>query len=393
MSGAAFSADRVTLTVNGARYTRWTEIAITRDLREITGKFRLRYQDAGRAAAALPANAPSPVPSPVLRRQACTLAIDGETVLDGWIDHVSGRWEAKRVDAQLAGRDRTGDLADCAAAPNGPAEWRNAMLLQVAQQVCAPFGIKVTAQTDLGGAFPRLAVAPPESVLTLLEKAARQRGVLVVSDGVGGLLLTTAGTQKAPADLRVGANVVAASYQFDDTRRHSDVFVKGQTEKAAGTRPPGPTTLNHSYSPAPWSPAANAPKVEAAGILISGHASDPDVTRWRPSVLLTRTQSGGATAQQQAEWRVRVARGLSEELLYTVLDWRSGGRLWRPNTIVRVSDPYAGIDDEMLISRVAMRIGPDGPNPNTPQTDIAVVGRTAYDRINQATPKRPLKQG
>jgi prophage tail gpP-like protein len=390
MSGA-FSTDRVTLTVNGVRYSTWRELAITRDLREITGKFTLRYFDAGRAAAAMPPGAGSPVPSPLLRRQRCRLAIDGETVLDGWIDHIGGSWQDSQLDAQVAGRDKTCDLADCAAAPNGPAEWRNATLLQIAQQICAPFGITVRAETDIGAPFPRLAISPHETALSLLEKAARQRGVLVVSDGVGGLLLTTGGHSPAPADIRVGVNAQCTRFSYDDRRRYSDIYVKGQSEKAAGHRGGGAPRLTHAYSPAALSIPPTAQTIEAAGILITGHATDPEVTRWRPSVRLTRTQSGGATAQMQAEWAVRVARGASEELLYTVLDWRAGGVLWRPNTVVRVVDPYAGIDDRMLIRSVTYRIGPDGPAPYTPVTEIGVVGLTAFDRINDATPKRPIR--
>jgi prophage tail gpP-like protein len=135
----------------------------------------------------------------------------------------------------------------------------------------------------------------------------------------------------------------------------------------------------------------NAQATEAAGILMTGHAVDHDVTRWRPSVRMVRTQSGGATQQQQAEWAVRVSRGESVGLDYTVLDWRANGVLWRPNTTVRVSDPYAGIDDTMLIRGIVYQLGPDGQSPATPTTAISVVGLTAFDRIDDPTPKRPLR--
>ena len=215
--------------------------------------------------------------------------------------------------------------------------------------------------------------------------------MLVVSDGVGGLLLTTGGRTPAPAGLIVGQNVQKASFSFDDTKRFSDIFVKGQAEKCAGRRGQGPPPLTHAATPGTQPGMAGAQATEAAGILMTGHATDPEVTRWRPSVRMTRTQSGSATAQQQAEWAVRVARGESVSLHYPVLDWRANGVLWRPNTAVRVWDPYAGIDDVMLIRAVTYRIGPDGQSPQTPMTDIEVVGLTAFDRIDEPTPKRPLK--
>ena len=388
-----FSTTRVTLAAAGVRYSKWTRVTIGRDLRDITGHFSVAYYDEGRAAAAMPGTARGAVPSPVLRRQACTLAIDGETVLDGWTDKVAGANDAKHIDTSITGRDRTGDLADCAAAPNGPAEWRNANLLQIAQQICAPFGITVTAQAPVGAPFPRLAINPHETPLAAIEKAARQRGLLVLSDGVGGLLLTDGGRSAAPADIRRGVNVLDVRFSFDDTKRFSDIYVKGQSEKAAGRRPAGGAPIGHDYAPGPIPLPPNAQATEGAGILMTGHAVDPEVTRYRPSVRMVRTQSGGATVQQQAEWAVRVARGESSRLVFTVPDWRAGpsNALWRPNTTVRVVDPYSGVDDVMLIRAVTYRIGPDGEHPNTPLTDIDVIGLTAFDRIEQPANRVPLK--
>ena len=379
---------RVALTVNGSVFTNWLSLSLSRDLRDLTGKFQMTAYDAARAEDAMPGTSFGPMPSPIDRRQSCSIALDGETVLTGWIDSMEGQWNDAGLSLSIAGRDRTGDLADCAAAPNGPAEWRNATLLQVAQQVCAPFGIPVRADTDVGAPFARLALNPHESALSLLEKAARQRGVLLVSDGIGGLLLTTGGRTPAPADLSLGSNVQSASFSFDDTRRFSDIFVKGQSEKCAGWRGSSAPPMDHDYVPGAQPTITS---VESHGILITGHATDPEVTRWRPHVRMVRTQSGSASGQQQAEWAVRVSRGESTGLRYTVLDWRANGVLWRPNTTVRVFDPYAGIDDTMLIRAVTYQIGPDGPQPTTPTTQIDVVGLTAFDRIDEPAAKRPLR--
>lgn len=392
MSGSwASGAGRATLTVNGQAFANWTSLTLTRDIGDIAGKFQIEVFDAARAAAGMPASpAASPLPAAIGRRQACAIALDGETALTGWIDGMEGEWSGTSIKTSISGRDKTGDLADCAAAPNGPAEWRGVNLLQVARQVCAPFGITVRAETDVGAPFTRLALNPHESALSLLEKAARQRGVLLVSDGVGGLVLTTGGRATAAADIRVGGNVQAARFHFDDTRRFSDLYVKGQSEKAAGRRTASGPPLGHDYLPtaSPTLPAAGASAIESGGIQMTGHAVDQEVTRYRPGVVMTKTQSGTSTVQQQAEWRMRVARGLSTGLTYTVLDWRAGAAraLWRPNTVARVWDPWAGIDDLMLIRGVCYRMA-----EKQITTDLQVVGITAFDRVDEATPKRPLR--
>jgi prophage tail gpP-like protein len=140
----------------------------------------------------------------------------------------------------------------------------------------------------------------------------------------------------------------------------------------------------------PGTPANGSTVTEGSTILMTGHAHDLDITRYRPTVKLTRTQSGMSTAQDQAEWWVRVARGLGDTLTYTALDWRAGkaqanglGALWRPNAVVTVTDPYADIDKPMLIVGTTYSEGADGQT-----TRLRVAGLTAFDRTNEAEKRR-----
>ena len=275
---------------------------------------------------------------------------------------------------------------DCAALPRGPAEFHGVDLLHVAQTVCAPFGISVRAETDVGEAFERLAVAPHETALAFLEKAARQRSVLLVSDGVGGLLLTKGGSTQGPAALTIPGNVQAVEFKDSEQGRFSDVFVKGQTD---GHKTHGPTpALDSTVVPIDDDSSAPPPSAtitQAATVLMTGYAMDPEITRWRPTVRLTRTQSGMSTTQEQAEWAVRVARGLGTQLTYSVLGWRAGPQntLWRPNQVVDVVDPWSGLDKPMLISGVRYRYGAEGET-----AQLSLVGVTAFDRINEAQKRR-----
>jgi prophage tail gpP-like protein len=95
-----------------------------------------------------------------------------------------------------------------------------------------------------------------------------------------------------------------------------------------------------------------------------------------------------STTQEQAEWMLRVARGQSEKLVYTVLDWRAGSNrvLWRPNQVAYVYDGFAERAKDMLIAGVTYLFDADGA-----RTELRVVGVTAYDRINEADRKRGKK--
>ena len=369
-------------------WSRWTQISFARDLQNIAGGFEADYVDEGRIAQSLSTLiTPPPFFRIVRPGMACSVAIDGELVMVGWIDDVDITWEAGSLTAKLRGRDKTGDLVDCAALPEGPAEFRNVDLLHVATAVCRPFGITVRADVDIGEPFERLSKYPHETAMAFLEKASRQRSVLLVSDGVGGLLLTRGGTQAGPSPLTRPGNIQGGGLRASWQQRFSDYYVKGQTDgyRARGATPVAldSTVVPLSAGPAAASPAATT--TARSTVLMTGHVRDPEITRYRPTVRLTRTQSGMSTTQEQAEWALRVARGQGDHLTYKVAFWRAGNpaKLWRPNERVTVTDPYVDIDKPMLVAGVHYTFGPAGQH-----TELRVVGLTAYDRINESERRR-----
>jgi prophage tail gpP-like protein len=374
---------RVKLTIDGAAFDKWTRVEITRNMQEIAGSFTLEYIDEG----AIAQSAPNLISRPPFFRivkagMACTIAIDGELVLKGWIDDVDRTWGADRYAAIIQGRDATGDLVDCAVPPELPTEFSNIDLLAIAKIVCAPFKIPVRADIDVGAPFERLSRHPHENALPFLEKAARQRATLLVSDGVGGLLLTRGGKTAAPAPLTRPGNIQGGGARQSWRQRFSDYYVKGQTDGRAWREGSAPA-LDHSFEAGD----GDFPPEPTAGqtVLMTGHAVDPEITRYRPIVRLTRSQSGMSTTQEQAEWALRVARGFGTELHYNVLDWRAGPKseLWKPNARAQVVDPYEDTDKEMLISGVSYLSGEQGV-----LTLIRCAGITAFDRINEAERRR-----
>lgn len=382
---------RVSLTVAGVAYDSWTSVEVVRDLGEIAGSFRLDAVEQVRAERA--GGGPAWRHLLELRPgQAVDLAIDGEMVLRGWLTDVELEWGPDTLSAQVSGYDRTGDLVDCAAAPDGPAEYRGLTLLEIARRLCAPFGIAVRADVDVGEPFGRFAIDVAETAMSAIEKAARQRAVLVVSDGVGGLLLTRSGIRRAPGPLFVGdvpaggiGGITRAGARFSWRQRFREYIYKSQQEGDGRSRNGGPPR-NHDANPmeAPLPPVPGA-QPEARGILRAGRAIDSEVTRHRPRVRLVRTENAGASVQEQADWLMRTARSASEQLSYIVHDWRAGPdrRLWRPNERAAVLDRHAGIDRDMLVSGVVYRYGEAGST-----TELRVTGPEAFDRIREDERRR-----
>ena len=376
---------RITATVGGMVLSRWTAVTISRNLRDIAGSFSLTYRDSGREELSFaPDLDPFPRFPQVMCGQACTLAIDGTAVLVGWVEEVDAGWEGDSLTCTLSGRDVTGDLVDCAAAPNGPVEYRNMNALHIAQQICLPFAISVRADVDVGGTFPLFGVDVDEVALTAISKAARQQALLVVSDGVGNLLLTRGGNSRAPAPLTRPGSIAGGGGKFSWAERFSDYYVKGQTNRSVIRKHQTPAivigTDPTSLISVPIPTTDTDTTTESTSVVMTGHATDPEIKRYRPTVRQVKTQAGAATVQQQADWSLRIAKGMGDTLNYRVLDWRAGQAkgLWLPNALSRVTDPYVGVDRDMLISGVTYQFDQNGA-----VTLLELAGRTAFDRIDE----------
>lgn len=373
---AASPSSSITLRVDGLMFAVWTRCQIIRDLGEICGSYTVECHDLARAAAlsGLPAGLmPADVEGAIREGAEVEIAVDGEPVLRGYVEAVDAFIDGERIGLMITGRDKAGDLVDCAAAPLGPTEFRSIALDDLASAILAPFGMTVSSETDLGEPLEKITVEPGETAMSFLEKATRARGVLIVSDGLGGLVLTRAGTGRAPGSLRLGSNVIASRGRRSTQQRFSDVFVRSQASKKKKDR--GPAKLDVTAEPlTAAAPSAGAEREEARAVGVQGHARDPGITRWRPTVRLARRSSTVDEVKTQADWYVRNARGAGITSYVSVAGYRADGTLWRPNEMTTVVDPWTGVDGELLVAGVSYTYGERGA-----LAELRMTGRDAYD--------------
>lgn len=327
---------RVTLGIGDAEWDGWTELEITRSIERVAGAFALGLTERW--------------PGQTERRQirmgmACKLAVDGEVLITGWIDDVEINYDATSHQLVVRGRDSTGDLFDSKLGDR-PFEFGGLKLDEIAQRICRPFGITVTAQVDMGRPFPRFAIQPGESPFEAIERGCRQRAILPVADGRGGLLLTRAGMGgEAAAPLQLGGddgNILSGGTTMSMADLHSEYIVLGSAA--------APSALNQVFGP-------NPEAAEGRPVAPSARIRDPSVTRHRPTVVMAETQGTSVTLRQRAEWQRAVAVGKSVKGTRTVQDWRGATKLWHPNTLTRVTDDLANLDnEEMLITATKMTL-------------------------------------
>lgn len=308
------------LSVGGRRYEGWKSVRVTRSIERLAGSFDLGVSDrwGGQEES-----------WPIGEEDACRVEIDGTVVIDGFVDRRSIQLtETDRI-LSYAGRDRAAALVDsCPVLPRWT--FRNATILDVAKAVAEPLGVRVRLAPGvvLPPAQRKLAVHPGESAFEALLRAAAATGVLLVSDGAGGIVITRSGIQRAATPLVEGDNVRRASASYDGTDRFRRYVVLTQvpgTDEAAG----------------------DVTRVRA-------EATDPGVRR-AGRVLVIRPESGITTdyARKRADWEARIRAARSETVSVVVVGWtQPRGGLWPVNALVSVRIPAIGVNGDMLIAEV-----------------------------------------
>lgn len=367
----------LTLMVGDVPFDEWTAVEMTRSLDDISGSFRLALRDATRSRRTWIAAS-----APILRAamkagQPVAILIHGRLVLRGYLDEVGSDISDSEIALEASGRDRTGDLVDCAATVDGPAELKGVTLKQAIERVVAPFGISVRDDVGLKTARNR-SIDVGETAMSAIEKWARQEGVLITSDGVGSVLITRTGATRVSDPLMLPGTVAGQSWRVSLRERYSHYIVKGQASRAGGARGSAPG-LDGTAEPLPTDPSAIIAAQtgrETLGTAIRGDAVDEEVGRYRPIVMMARTEATATGASTQAQWAMRVARARSESLEHTVSGWTmSDGQPWRLNVLAGVIDAYAGIAADRLIAGVRFTYG-DG---QAEQTTLRLVSPEAYD--------------
>ena len=186
------------------------------------------------------------------------------------------------------------------------------------------------------------------------------RAVLATSDGRGGLNIIRAGTSQASVALRRGENILEASGRLSHRDRYSQYIVKGQQPSFSDLIPPEQLAQ------------------------IRGEATDPGTRRYRPLQIIAEQSVDGASAQDRAIWEANVRAARSRQVTVTVQGWRErpDGPLWSPNRLVRLSDDWLAIDQEMLITGLTFSKGDQGT-----RTELSLVPPGAFELKAEPEPE------
>lgn len=313
------------LLVGGRSYAGWKEVRVQLGMDQCAGGFALGVSERWSGQAddrAIPAGS------------RCELQLDGETVITGYVDSVRMHMDAGRHSVEVAGRDATGDLVDCSAVRKA-GQWRGLRIEQIAAELAEPFGVSVLADVGTGKPLASFALQEGETAFEAIERAARIRGLLLVSDGEGGLVITRAGSSRIATPLVMGQNILEARVALDMRDRYSHYIVKGQA--------PGSDFFNGT-----------------AASQIQAVSADPGVQRYRPLIVTNDAPDLAATLSQRALWEANVRAARSHDIEVTVQGWRHADGLWRANALVPVRAEALRVDAELMISSVVFSLDERG---------------------------------
>lgn len=305
---------------------------------------------------------------PIRRGERCKLTVDGDVLVDGWVQEASREYDDKHRTLGVSGLSKTGDLVRCAAL-NTPGRWTNQSLAQIVTDLCDPFsgGIQPIVLGNQGDPLPKFSLQRGgENAGDALLRACRLRGFIAYTVG-GDLIVSRAGEERTSTVIERGRNVLKGKFVDSEAGRYSDYVFKGQTH---GNDDRNGITSAHM-----------------------GHTVyDNNVARYLPFSV----QVGGADGPRDLGMRAVMERnqraGRGERWSYTVKGWRRDeGPLWEPNILVHVKDDELEVDDDLLIVSVDFDFD-GGEKPSGFVTKLELTKKEAFDMGEYPRRRRPTRR-
>jgi len=317
------SRDPVILRIEDGLFRGWQEVRVRMSLEQIADTCELVLTERWGGGDARPITTDSP----------CEISVGDSLVLTGHVDELLPDYDATSHTITANCRSKTADLVDCSGQDK---RFKDRSLKRIAQDLAAPFGIEVVDEAGASTPIREFTIEDGQPVAEALEKAAQARGVRIVSDEYGRLVITNAVRREVATTLELGVNIRKGRGNFSVRDRFHLYIVEGQTQ---GT---------DSW----FGEQAAAPR---------GQAKDPRIRSPRSFLIVSDVPADSGECRKRAEFESRRRWARGKGITYTVGGWRHESGVWRPGDLVRVKDEYLGLDGRMLVSDVQLiENGDDG---------------------------------
>lgn len=335
---------KIELYVNDSVYAGWTEVSVKRSIKAVSGCFDISLNDRWDLTSK---------PWPLIPGDECQLKIEDQEVISGFVDDVDTEIDANSKRIRVAGRDKTADVVDCSVV-HKTGHWNKPIdIVDLATALCEPYGISVSADVDTGEPLPNWDTRPGETVFQNLDRAAKYRGLLIVSDRNGGIVFTRAGQNKAGFQLSYGINLLSVKSKYSQKERFSEYVV---SMALGGMDVTAPEFTNKALI---WK------------------AGDSQINRFRRLTIVEDGLSTQIPVAERARWEASTRAGKSQVIDVSIVGFtKPNGDLWVENELIPIKIPFLGIDLELLSTDVTYRYSGGGSI-----TDISLTRKDAFELL------------
>lgn len=328
----------INLEVNGVEYTNFTDAGVTLALDTLANDFSFE------------AAMPEGERLPLKKGDTCTVIVDGELVLTGFIENITGRYTANSHTIIITGRDKTADLIDSTI--NIMDDIRAPVTLkQIIEKAIEHIGADILvideANPDsFNKAEDIVTPQPGDNAFQFVEGYAQKRQVLLTSNEDGDVVITNSKATPSASVLQNAFksstnNVTEASWSVTGGSLFNKYIQKGQLD---------PVALDFGDS-----------KSSDGIISQEGQAIDDDVRTGRQLVTVSEKGFSQEQLQTRAEWSKKIRQARSVAYACEAQGFQNSAKnLWTINTLVSVFDEFADIDRDLLLNSIQFLYGPQG---------------------------------
>lgn len=301
----------VCLKTNGKLFKGWKTAEIERSLRAVSGHFAINYTDIW---------AGIDTSIQLHAGDDCTIELDGETVITGFIDTVEYDLAGESRHLSVSGRDKTGNLVDSGTLSKQKA-FKGISLAKMAGQLSSPFGVSVSSKSDAADVkIEALSYQYNETIWEIINRLAHYQGVLAYPNSVGGIVFADI-SNSIEDTLDEKKNILEINAQTDASEKFQKYIV-----------------VAHS--------GASDRKVTT----VLAEATDHSVTLPRSKIILISKNTDKNSAQARANWEMAMHIAKSFHANVTLIGWKnSKGNLWQINTLVSLNAPSCNLKGNFLI--------------------------------------------
>lgn len=278
----------------------------------------------------------------------CRVFVNSVLVLTGSIELLSIKYSNDKHTIEISGRDNTSDLLDSNIDELLSDIGEGITLKKLIEQVIEHIGSSLKVVDNSGGVSfnPSNDIASPEpgdNAFKFCETLARQKQVLLTSNGDGDVVITR-GTpvqlEGAVLQNSIGAkdnNILNATMNYDNTGRYNLYAITGQGNPSA---------------------LVNSGAVDIDSVINrEGRTNDNSIRAGRQLILSAESSFSDEDNFDRAKWEANIRKARGRVYSPEVFEFSFTGKqeeksIWIINRLVMVLDDFAGISGNMLVNSV-----------------------------------------